>query len=90
MLADAEVLLVTEVYSAGEAPIKNADGRAICRAVRSRGKVEPIFVEHLDELAVPLRAVLQPDDVIVMMGAGHISAAAHEHAGAARRGGRAP
>ena len=46
VLAGVDVLLVTEVYAAGEAPIKGADGRAICRAVRSRGKVEPMFVEQ--------------------------------------------
>jgi UDP-N-acetylmuramate--alanine ligase len=78
VLAGVDVLLVSEVYAAGEAKIPNADGRAVCRAVRSRGKVEPIFVERLEDLAVPLRAVLLPDDVIVMMGAGHISAVAHE------------
>jgi UDP-N-acetylmuramate--alanine ligase len=50
----------------------------VCRAVRSRGKVEPIFVERLEELAVPLRAVLQGGDVLVMMGAGHIGAVARD------------
>ncbi len=78
VLSGVDVLLVGEVYAAGEAPIKDADGRAICRAVRSRGKVEPIFVERIEEVAVPLRAVLRPGDVIVMMGAGHIGAIAHE------------
>ena len=47
----ADVLLVTEVYAAGEQPIAGADGRAICRAVRSRGQVEPVFVEKVEELA---------------------------------------
>jgi UDP-N-acetylmuramate--alanine ligase len=78
VLAGVDVLLVTEVYAAGEPPIKDADGRAVCRAVRSRGKVEPIFVERLEDLAVPLRSVLKAGDVIVMMGAGHIGAVAHE------------
>jgi UDP-N-acetylmuramate--alanine ligase len=78
VLSGVDVLLIAEVYPAGEAPIANADGRAVCRAVRSRGKVEPIFVERLEELAVPLRAVLQAGDVIVMMGAGHIGTVAHE------------
>ena len=50
-LSDCDVLLVTEVYAAGEAPIAGADGRAICRAVRTRGLVEPIFVERVDDLA---------------------------------------
>ena len=45
-LSECDVLLVTEVYAAGEAPIAGADGRAICRAVRSRGGVEPVFVER--------------------------------------------
>jgi UDP-N-acetylmuramate--alanine ligase len=78
VLAAVDVLLVTEVYAAGEAPIKGADGRAICRAVRSRGKVEPVFVEKLTNIAAALRDVLRPDDVIVTMGAGHIGAMAQE------------
>jgi UDP-N-acetylmuramate--alanine ligase len=78
VLAGADTLLVTEVYAAGEAPIAGADGRAICRAVRSRGQVEPVFVEKVDELAQALAALLEAGDVIVMMGAGSIGAAAHE------------
>ncbi len=78
VLSQADTLLVTEVYAAGEAPIDNADGRAICRAVRSRGKVEPVFVPLVEEIAVVLAGLLQPGDVIAMMGAGSISAAAHE------------
>ena len=73
-----DVLLVTEVYAAGETPIKGADGRAICRAVRSRGKVEPVFVDKLEQVAAALSDVLQPGDVIVTMGAGHIGAIAQE------------
>ena len=78
VLASADVLLVTEVYSAGEAPIGGADGRAICRAVRSRGLVEPVFVEHVEELAEALRAVLKDGDLVLTMGAGNIGAVAHE------------
>ncbi len=51
VLATADTLLVTEVYAAGEAPIDGADGRAICRAVRGRGKVEPVFVPTVEEIA---------------------------------------
>ena len=64
--------------AAGEAPIKGADGRAICRAVRSRGKVEPIFVDKAEDIAGALRNVLRSGDVVVTMGAGHIGAIAHE------------
>ena len=76
-LSAADVLLVTEVYAAGEAPIAGADGRAICRAVRSRGHVEPIFVERVEDLAASLKDVVQANDLIVTMGAGHINAVSH-------------
>jgi len=78
VLASADVLLVTEVYAAGEAPIGGADGRAICRAVRSRGLVEPVFVEHVEELAEALRAVLKDGDLVLTMGAGNIGVVANE------------
>jgi len=78
VLGNFDVLFVTEVYPAGEAPIKGADGRAICRAVRSRGKLEPVFVNRVEYLATALRPVLQDGDVVVTMGAGHIGAIAHD------------
>jgi len=87
-LSAADVLLVTEVYAAGEAPIAGADGRAICRAVRTRGQVEPVFVEKVEELAAALKDVLHADDLIVTMGAGHINSVSHglpEKLGARRR-----
>jgi UDP-N-acetylmuramate--alanine ligase len=89
VLAGVDVLLVTEVYAAGESPIKGADGRAICRAVRSRGKVEPIFVNKVEGIAAALRDVLRAGDVIVTMGAGHIGAMAHELPAALSGGGGA-
>ena len=76
-LSAVDVLLVTEVYAAGEAAIPGADGRAICRAVRSRGQVEPLFVERVEELAESLKDVIRDGDLIVAMGAGNISAVAH-------------
>jgi UDP-N-acetylmuramate--alanine ligase len=78
VLAAADTLLVTDVYAAGEAPIEGADGRAICRAVRGRGKVEPVFVATVEEIASALDGLIRPGDVIAMMGAGSISVAAHE------------
>jgi UDP-N-acetylmuramate--alanine ligase len=90
VLSTADALLVTEVYAAGEAPIAAADGRAICRAIRTRGKVEPVFVEKVETLDEALRAVLKPGDVLLTMGAGSISGVSHSlpqklGAGAARR-----
>ncbi len=78
VLGDCDVLLVTEVYAAGETPIAGADGRAICRAVRSRGLMEPVFVERVDDLADNLRAVLHDGDVVLTMGAGNIGAVAQD------------
>jgi UDP-N-acetylmuramate--alanine ligase len=77
-LSGCDVLLVTEVYAAGEAPIAGADGRAICRAVRTRGHVEPIFIERVDDLADSLRGVLHDGDVVLTMGAGNIGAVAQD------------
>jgi UDP-N-acetylmuramate--alanine ligase len=77
-LSECDVLLVTEVYAAGEAPIAGADGRAICRAVRTRGLTEPVFVEHIDELADSLRGILHDGDVVLTMGAGNIGAVAQD------------
>ena len=72
----ADRLLVTEVYAAGEAPIANADGRSICRAIRSRGQIEPVFVPHIDELNELLAGVLESGDVLLTLGAGNIGAMA--------------
>jgi len=77
VLGGADVLLVTEVYAAGEPPIAGADGRAICRAVRSRAQVEPIFVERVEELTAAIADLVQPGDVIVTMGAGNVTQVAH-------------
>ncbi len=78
VLATLDVLFVAEVHAAGEAPIKGADGRAICRAIRSRGKVEPVFVEKLEQIADALAGVLRDGDVIVTMGAGYIGQVAQD------------
>lgn len=72
VLSRADVLLLNEVYAAGESPISGADGRALSAAVRARGQIIPVFVEQLDELPQALAAVLEPDDVVLMMGAGSI------------------
>ncbi|MBV8145757.1 MAG: UDP-N-acetylmuramate--L-alanine ligase [Gammaproteobacteria bacterium] len=76
-LSAVDVLCVTEVYAAGEAPIAGADGRAICRAVRSLGALEPVFVERVEDLASVLKDLVRDGDVVVAMGAGNISAVAH-------------
>ncbi len=72
VLSDVDVLLLTEVYAAGEAPIAGADGKALARAVRTRGAVEPVFVETVDDLADALGNLLSDDDVVLTLGAGSI------------------
>ena len=72
VLSDADVLVLLEVYAAGEEPIAGADGRSIARAVRTRGAVEPVFVETLDELQPVLLDVLEEGDLVLTMGAGDI------------------
>jgi UDP-N-acetylmuramate--alanine ligase len=74
VLSEADVAVVLDVYAAGEDPIAGADGRAIARAVRSRGKIEPVFVETLDELKPILESLLTDGDLVLTMGAGDIGA----------------
>ena len=76
VLSDTDVLLLTEIYGVGETPIAGADGRSLARAVRSRGVVEPVFVEELDNLPDVLAGVVKHDDVVLTLGAGSIGAAA--------------
>ena len=74
VISAADVAIVLDVYAAGEAPIAGADGRAIARAVRTRGAVEPVFVATLDELQPVLESVVEGGDLVLMMGAGDIGA----------------
>jgi UDP-N-acetylmuramate--alanine ligase len=72
VLSSADVVLLTEVYSAGEASIVAADTRSLIRAIRVAGKVEPQFVETTDELPQAILNVVQAGDVVIVMGAGSI------------------
>ncbi len=72
ILSTVDALLLTEVYPAGEAPIVAADGRALARAIRVQGKVEPIFVENVADLPQAILDVVRDGDVVLTMGAGSI------------------
>lgn len=76
VLSETDVLLLCEVFAAGEAPIAGADGRALSRAVRARGKVDPIFVEDVNELPQVLRGVVCDGDIVLTAGAGNIGVVA--------------
>jgi len=78
VLADLDVLVLCEVYSAGEASIANADGRALARGVRARGRVDPVFVEDVHSLSQVLPGVVSDGDVVLTLGAGDIGAVAQQ------------
>jgi UDP-N-acetylmuramate--alanine ligase len=71
-LSSADVLILADVYPAGEPPIVAADGRALARAVRVAGKVEPVFVEAVAQVPEAIAAIVRAGDVVVTMGAGSI------------------
>ena len=72
VLSSADAVILTDVYSAGEAPIVAADGRSLARAVRVAGKVEPLFVETPAELPEAILNIARNGDVVIVMGAGSI------------------
>ena len=74
VLSEADVLVLLDVYPAGEDPIAGADGRSMARAIRMRGSVEPVFVESLDEVQPVLEGLLTDGDLLLTMGAGDIGA----------------
>ena len=74
VLSSVDTLLLAEVYAAGEAPIVAADGRALTRAVRVAGKVEPVFVEDINSMPQTILDTVRDGDVVLTMGAGSIGA----------------
>jgi UDP-N-acetylmuramate--alanine ligase len=74
VLGDVDMLILMEVYSAGESSIAGADSRSLCRSIRLRGKVEPILLEDVSRLPEIFANHLQPGDVIVTQGAGNVGA----------------
>lgn len=72
VIGHADAVLLTEVYAAGEAPIVAADGRALARALRVAGKVEPLFVDRVEELPQAIASNARAGDVVICMGAGSI------------------
>ena len=76
VLSTSDVLLLTEVYSAGETPIVAADGKSLVRAIRVQGKVEPIFIETVEDLPAAIFNVIENEDVVLVMGAGSVGSVA--------------
>lgn len=73
VLSQVDVLLLTEVYSAGEDSIVAADSKSLARAIRVQGKVEPIYIEQVGDLSAAILNVVHDSDVVLVMGAGSIA-----------------
>ncbi|WP_413111109.1 UDP-N-acetylmuramate--L-alanine ligase [Thaumasiovibrio sp. DFM-14] len=78
VLDKVDVLLMLDVYAAGEDPIPGADGRALCRTIRNRGKIDPIFVADRANLPATLANIIQDNDLVLTQGAGDIGKVARE------------
>ena len=78
VMSTVDALVLTEVYPAGEAPIAGADAKSLARSIRTRGRVDPVVVGSAGELADALVGVLRDGDLLLMMGAGDIGAAAQQ------------
>ena len=78
VLDQVDVLVMLDVYSAGEAPIAGADGRALCRTTRSRGRIDPLFVPEAKELPAILANIIQNDDLVLTQGAGDVGKIARQ------------
>ena len=76
VLSRVDVLMLLEVYAAGEAPMAGADGRALARAIRTRGQIDPVFVAELGAVKDVLADIVHDDDVVALLGAGNIGAIA--------------
>jgi len=76
VLSEVDLLLLLEVYAANEDPIAGADSRSLCRAIRMRGKLDPVFVDHPEQLADTLQNIIREGDVVVTQGAGNVGALA--------------
>ena len=82
VLSSVDLLLLLEVYAAGEAAIPGADSRSLCRSIRARGQLDPIYVATPADLPAALADVLQDGDVVMTQGAGNIGALAKQLAAA--------
>jgi UDP-N-acetylmuramate--alanine ligase len=78
VLSQCDVLLLLEVYPAGEEPVAGADGRSLSRTIRQRGTVDPVFVPEIDEVASVLEGIIQDGDVVITQGAGNVAALAQD------------
>jgi UDP-N-acetylmuramate--alanine ligase len=78
VLSEADIVVLTDIYSAGEASIEGINSAALCNSIRARGKVDPVLVADVTALTVSLPALLQDGDLVLLMGAGSIELVAQQ------------
>ena len=78
VLSSCDVLVLLDVYPAGEEAIPGADSRSLTRSIRQRGQVEPIFAEQIDDVPALLRGLVVEGDVVITQGAGNVARLAQE------------
>ena len=78
VLSESDVLLLLEVYPAGESPVPGADSRSLARSIRQRGQLEPVYVKDAADVPATLAALLADGDVVVTQGAGDIAGLARQ------------
>jgi len=76
VLCDVDVLLVLDVYAAGESPILGADSRSLCASIRQRGKVDPVYVKSVEMVPDVLRSLVKAGDLVITQGAGNVGSLA--------------
>jgi len=72
VLSEADLVVLTDVYAAGEAPLEGIDSRALCQSIRARGKVDPMFIPDVSDIATELPSMLLDGDLVLLLGAGSI------------------
>src|SRR5690606_31974215 len=78
VLTTVAALVILEVYSAGEDPIPGADSRHLCRSIRARGVIDPVFVETIEVVPAIIRDLVKAGDIVITQGAGNVGALSPE------------
>ena len=78
VLSSADVVVLTDIYSAGEASIEGIDSAALCNSIRARGEVDPVLIGDVAKLTSALPALLKDGDLLLLMGAGSIGQVAED------------
>ena len=78
VLASSDVVVLTDIYPAGEEPVDGVDSGALCQSIRARGRVNPILISDVNDLSAELPALLEDGDLVLLLGAGSIGSIAQE------------